>query len=500
MTESENKKVLKKILHEFELIKIDALGNILRARHFLLSLLWTCLLIVSASVCTWLIVGTFQQYYSKQVSTTTRYVSDSRVAFPTVLVCNMNPFVSDYALNLLRAANVAFSTLTGFGTINGNYVIYSQLEGYLLAQRGFYMTMDEKRQLSDIDQFLLDCRFGNVPCSSHDFEFIFHPSLFPCYRFNTNATQVVSAPGPTSQLTLTLYVGVPDPLNITYQHGLFALVLNASAYPKDYKMSPTMVTPGHGVFMTVNRKFYKQYPTPYSDCNVLDDGSLVDGAQLSDRSLFDATLTAGFDYSQQTCLLFCQQQYTASACNCLNLLIEYEIPGYNYCADQNQLSCMHEFYLNFTKDDYINRNCLTLCPLECDQRVLEQFASSYKFPASVNYVRQVRANPALIAKLANQSDFTDNLATSIVQLSIIYGTLAYTHVEEEPKMTAEDLIGILGGHLHLFMGMSLLSFVECAEVICFALVTFFSSAFRPNKKKVSSRQEGVEFQLRKTKN
>ena len=45
-------------------------------------------------------------------------------------------------------------------------------------------------------------------------------------------------------------------------------------------------------------------------------------------------------------------------------------------------------------------------------------------------------------------------------MSVFYNTLDYTLSEEEPKMTVDILIGAIGGHLHLFMGMSLLSFVE----------------------------------------
>ena len=54
-----------------------------------------------------------------------------------------------------------------------------------------------------------------------------------------------------------------------------------------------------------------------------------------------------------------------------------------------------------------------------------------------------------------------------------YETLSVTQIEEQPKMRLDTLIGTIGGHLHLFLGMSLLSFVE---IIVLALR--FGGSFR----------------------
>ena len=48
----------------------------------------------------------------------------------------------------------------------------------------------------------------------------------------------------------------------------------------------------------------------------------------------------------------------------------------------------------------------------------------------------------------------------MVRLVFYYDSLSYSNVDEEHKMTVDSLIGTIGGHLHLFLGMSLLSFVE----------------------------------------
>ena len=59
------------------------------------------------------------------------------------------------------------------------------------------------------------------------------------------------------------------------------------------------------------------------------------------------------------------------------------------------------------------------------------------------------------------------------QVAIRYESLAYKKLEEEPKINGEELLGIIGGHLGLFLGMSLLSFVELIEFVFLACARLF---------------------------
>ena len=40
-------------------------------------------------------------------------------------------------------------------------------------------------------------------------------------------------------------------------------------------------------------------------------------------------------------------------------------------------------------------------------------------------------------------------------------------------MTVEDTLAVIGGHLHLFLGMSLMSFVEIVELLMMITVKIF---------------------------
>ena len=73
---------------------------------------------------------------------------------------------------------------------------------------------------------------------------------------------------------------------------------------------------------------------------------------------------------------------------------------------------------------------------------------------------------------ANQFAF-DNL----LELHIDFDSSSFKEINEEPKMNFNDLVSELGGHLHLFVGMSIMSFIELEELV----VIFFKYFFKKNK-------------------
>ena len=78
------------------------------------------------------------------------------------------------------------------------------------------------------------------------------------------------------------------------------------------------------------------------------------------------------------------------------------------------------------------------------------------------------------------------LADNSIKLQILYNDLAYVEMVEEPKMSSKDLLAAIGGHLHLFLGMSFLSFIELLEIVC-------SIGFTTTKKDTKS-EKLINFQ------
>ena len=282
---------MKRPIHEFvdhlTHVKIDGVSNIVRSRYSLLSFVWLLILCGNAFVCVWLIRDTFVQYNEHRVTTTIRYLTEQKSTFPTLIICNINAFSTDYANSLLTRMSITSSERTKLGTLEGNFRIFNKLQAYLNATRGYMLTDNEKMQLSDLNLMIISCSFHGIVCNASDFEFFFHPYYLNCYSFNADGSIQMSSTGVKTQLNLEFYVGLPNSLSYTDSRGVYVFMLNATDYPYNYAMSPYMMTPSSGMTMMPQRQFYAQMPKPYGDCNVLEGNKLYDASLLPDRTLFD---------------------------------------------------------------------------------------------------------------------------------------------------------------------------------------------------------------------
>ena len=216
----------KEIGEHLKEVKIDGVSNIVRSPFFLVSFVWIVLLLANALICTMLIRDTIVQYCKYEVSTTIRYLNEQRSPLPTITICNVNALGSDFAIQLIRRANISVRGLTRLGTVNGNFKVYTDIEAYLNSTRGYLLTNDEKRNLSRLDAFMYSCAFEEEPCNATDFEFIFHPLYLGCYRFNADGRTMMSMTGTTTELNMQFYVGLPDFLMATFARGIYVFVQN----------------------------------------------------------------------------------------------------------------------------------------------------------------------------------------------------------------------------------------------------------------------------------
>ena len=285
----------------------------------------------------------------------------------------------------------------------------------------------------------------------------------------------VDAPGSTYQLDLILYAGLPDywsGMIGTYGlRGFYIYIHNETDYPYNLAPSPILITPGLGTQVSLSRSFYEQYnewPYAYSECRVNAEGEVL-GAPLADPSLFEEVKATNYSYSRSTCILFCAQLETTKACECNNYVIPNWRPEVDVCISPEQKKCADDFfYFTFIDGDFIKQKCLAKCPLECTQRQLTTSLAYYKYPTADEAAAWSAQS---LSELQNQTDFwyAPWLEHNLVRVSFYYDTLSYTLSEEKAAMSLDNLIGVLGGHLHLFLGMSFLSFVELVELTIIAI-------------------------------
>ena len=189
------------------------------------------------------------------------------------------------------------------------------------------------------------------------------------------------------------------------------------------------------------------------------------------------TKKANYKYSQVSCQLFCYQLHLTRTCNCSDygsFYYKVGVSDFNYCFNDQWTCCDRFYYETFNAGDFIQTHCNDKCPRECTFHRFDHYQTFYEYPDETYVERVLLTNEKLVSRYGNHTDFTVNLASNVVKFSIFYETLTYTEVKEEPMIRWSGLLGSIGGYLHLFLGMSLISFAEVFElfakfmVFCFA--------------------------------
>ena len=475
---------------------MDGLPNIVRSERRLVKFIWAVLLLLNCCVCIFLIIGTIREYLNYEVISTSRILQEEESIFPTITICNNNPFSTDYSVQLIKQANLSFST-------NPRRLIL-QLESYFKITTGSYMPDSIKRKLSDLDSMLIGCWLNNLECNSSHFEWIWHPYFFGCYRFNSGFDskglktdlRESSMAGQTFRFVLYLYAGLPNEFSPYASRKSFNLFIqNASDYPFSTKPSPFILTTITGTTISVKRSFFSQFnewPFSYSECRVNENNELI-GEPLADPYLFEQVVASNYSYTRDTCIHFCAQLMSTKVCKCNYYFWPLRVDDFDICLTSEQTACATDFYYNtFIVGDFIKNNCFDKCPIECNIRTFTTSQSYFQYP-TCDQAANLFYDSKFMSAHANQTDASGfnlnfmeyslahpdhidafiflSLYYKMISASVFYESLSYSMTEERPAIVMTELIGSIGGHLHLFLGMSLLSFIEIIELGAFFIIS-----------------------------
>ena len=446
------KSKLEEKLHELEgeakFVNIDSFSRLFAWGHnTAVALIWSLILPVSIGITLFLIIGTVQQYNAHGVSSTVRYhMENDAFPFPTLILCSTNPFISVYSLKLLELANVTFGS-DEEDDMDKYWRMFMQIESYLINTRGYPMTLEEKYKMTVYVNNSYDAMFyANEVGFSFTHEQIFHPKYFNCLVYNkagnVNVTQVSDNFDIFTILEAEFYASPSKyvPKFASRFQGYYLFVQNRSDFLLGEDRSPILISAKSTYIFFISRKFYNQYPSPYSNCGVRDDLSLA--VELADRFLFDQVIHVTGTYTQKSCFLFCTQLLTNKTCGCQSNRIAFNMTGATYCPMQQELTCARSvanYGLSENISALFDDLCRPSCPLECSR---------------------------MLFGVKKQND---GIYWGTLYLSILMSDMAYVELVEEPVMDGWSLLGILGGHCHLLLGMSLASFFELGEFIIIAL-------------------------------
>ena len=417
------------------------LPNIVNAKYIPLKLIWMFCCVLSISLCGYLTTRNVLDFLNYEVVTKITVNQEIPIIFPTITICNRNPFNTEYAMSFIN--DLENSTDRSFW--NDYYWFYSRANV-------FNKSDEEKKKFGlKLDETIIVCSFNSLPCNlSNDFVWVYYSHYGNCYRFNSGKNEKgdsidlkkLDRVGNDIGLNLILYVGEPEHVVMDISTGIQIFIHNASENPGNFE--GFKVATATETNFAIRRTFTTNLEYPYTSCRRDLIGS------VKDPSLVNYILNSGYKYRFYDCWNLCYQQTLVNEIGCNDIGIG-QINGTRPCVTQDDYLKTDEIFLKFLASD-LTTLYDSKCPFECDSFDFSITTTNGYFPS--NYFVKLFQNktPAEIKE-------------RYLSLNIFYDTIKYTNIEVTPKTELVDLISNIGGTLGLFLGISWLSFIEIFEII-----------------------------------
>jgi hypothetical protein len=463
----ENLKIKENIKSIIEDSTVHGLPRVLKSNSLISKIVWTIFFCLSSSCCVYLIISAIFSFLQYSVVTTIETITEIPADLPVVTICNLNVLQTNYSLSLAKKYENS-----PYPTIYKQFFVKNEISSY---------NDSFKKSLSyPLNESLISCTINTMSCIPSDFLWIFNPIYGNCFSFNKGfnssghpISQVqISKAGNINGLRLELFIGNPYNIaNFVSTTGYHVIVHN-----RTYKISlfdGYDISTGVETNLAISRLYVTNKPKPYSDC--IDLNSI----DSFDSDFYRAIYGLNQTYRQIDCFDLCFQQLLINTCQCYTNTIN-KLNGTIPCLDYFQSNCLTNTWNSFLSNDYMSKNCVQYCPLEC-KSVNYQITTTFSNYPSYNYaLDSLMNNPIIKSKFQNETLTYDLIKQSVLSLNVYYDQLSYTQISKDAKLGLVDLISGIGGLLGLFLGMSFLSFVELIEIILESIVIILKK-FKNNK-------------------
>ena len=352
---------------------IHGVTRILDARGFFLKLMWFILFMCGIAGTLYLLVIQIQVYFDFQEVTSTQIIPDFPAEFPTITICNLNPFY----INNMSTSD--FDKLENYDSYcNGQQVCnisnsssaYTAIKFQTLSStlKNQYFVQELLKNKNPKKKFLdktLDCYFNGISCM-HENDFEIFPTLdnYFCFKFNGNKSNIktIGRKGPSSRFSFTFNLDSQQYELLTKNRGLRIYISNSTEDFPNIDRNYIDIAPGFETNIAIKRTFYQKLSQPYTDC--IDDLT-PSNPQTTVFMDYMFNLLNMTSYSFKVCESLVYQHFLNITCKCLDSsflyldwkdlylkLNESDHLLNDTCRDTKQIECMNSFNSNFSAQPY----------------------------------------------------------------------------------------------------------------------------------------------------
>ncbi len=445
---SENKRkspCYKFFSYEFQYVKkyfssasIDGIDHVTEGKSIVRRIVWALILLISLCACVYFLYEHGKDFADKPTSTTLNIVRPKEgIPFPAVTVCNLNPVSKSYA----EEYNVS-SFLTFFLTASEFFEqnvsdCEAIVEGAGLADST--LTFDEifRSGASPRKDFIRNCVFslnGTTTRNCDDFLTSIVTSLGLCHTFNSitsnQSDSFFQVGGSKYGLRMYLNISQNDYIaSFDDDAGIIVSVHDRHTFPNPFEKGIS-VAPGRHAKIGITAK---------RTVDKTNKGNCLKGNSLH-------SLIPDVEYSTSGCRANARYEHISddNNCNC----IEYRTPllSEELASERN---CTLADTCCIAEADYFVESTVE-CPPPCDFITYDTTVSYSKFPYRAAAEEYSSFNGV------DMETIDDDLLSFNVYYSDLYMEHAETIVSYGPRLLVADI----GGTLGLFLGASIISFME----------------------------------------
>ena len=459
---------IKKSIKEWSLLSsLQCLPKVFQYENIFIRILWFIILIIFSFGTCFFLIRTIFDYLEFDVVSQIRVYNEQTLVYPVISICEVNPFTSKEAENILSECKIEDTNI--YQKFNpedflGNLKIQtlaSKFLNYLSygMYRAFNLSDREKLSLGNsLKSRIQLCTFDNQPCDKNSFVWVFNYFYGNCIMFNSNKSIAKH-----TQISGSLYGLLVQMSNITnhnkyptyYASGLRVFVTDTSFLTQSSQQ--TLIETGKATTIEIKKTLTHREPRPYSQCQDLSEFK---------SDLYDQLKKSGAIYRQTYCFELCLQRIIMEKCQCFSLTLPiFDGKSFRTCHNSSERSCLYDIIMKTS--DKLEENCISECPLECDNVKYDLTSSTLTFP-----------NDEFFQSIKNYSEEYTNMTLneyrqSNLLLNIFFTSKEYTDIRDIPKISVIDLISNLGGVVGIFLGMSIFTCVEIIELILKIIFAWF---------------------------
>ena len=422
----------------FQSASIDGIDHVTEGKSVIRRIMWAIILVISLAVCLFFLIEHGTDFARKPTSTTLDYERDERgLPFPAVTICNLNPVSRSYAQEL------------GIDEFLRRYFISSkffednrELCGAILESANLTMSTLSFDELfrnggRSLNELVLHCTFSvNRTVSTDCFNSLVPiiTDLGQCYTFNSDSNNLpdtfFQVSGSRYGLRMVVNISQNDYItSADYDAGLLVSVHARDTFSDPFERG-IAVPPGRHARIGVQSQ---------GRVDRTGKGQCVD----SDTKL---PFFPNTKYSTSTCRANARYKYVAddSNCNCTEnptSIITGLFPDKRNCTLADAC-CLAE--ADVRVESTLN------CPPPCEFITYDTSVSYSKFPYSS--IEEVYAK-------FTDVDF-ETVEEDLVSFNVFFADLYSDHAETIISYGPRLLVADIGGTLGLFLGASIISFME----------------------------------------